>query len=43
MGHIYIGTIGMKGSYRAMRTGYVDEGWAKAHPKSPTKLSPSTV
>ena len=31
MGHIYLGTIGMKGSYRAMRTGYVDEGWAKAH------------
>jgi formate dehydrogenase subunit gamma len=31
MGHIYIGTIGMKGAYGAMRTGYVDEGWAKEH------------
>ena len=31
MGHIYIGTIGMKGAYDAMRTGYVDEGWAKEH------------
>ncbi len=31
MGHIYIGTIGMKDSYKAMRTGYVDEAWAKEH------------
>jgi len=31
LGHIYIGTLGMKGAYRAMRTGYVDEGWAKEH------------
>jgi len=31
LGHIYIGTIGMNGAYRAMRTGYVDEGWAKEH------------
>lgn len=31
MGHIYIGTVGMKGAYKAMRTGYVDEGWAKEH------------
>ena len=31
MGHIYMGTIGMKGAYQAMRTGYVDEGWAKEH------------
>ncbi|MEO8080263.1 MAG: formate dehydrogenase subunit gamma [Caldimonas sp.] len=30
-GHIYMGTIGMRGSYRAMKTGYVDETWAKAH------------
>jgi formate dehydrogenase subunit gamma len=30
-GHIYIGTIGMKDSYKAMRTGYVDEAWAKEH------------
>jgi formate dehydrogenase subunit gamma len=31
MGHIYMGTIGMKGAYRAMKTGYVDEGWAREH------------
>jgi formate dehydrogenase subunit gamma len=31
MGHIYIGTVGMKGAYDAMRTGYVDEAWAKEH------------
>lgn len=31
LGHIYMGTIGMKGAYSAMRTGYVDEGWAKEH------------
>ena len=31
LGHIYIGTIGMKNAYRAMRTGYVDEAWAKEH------------
>ena len=30
-GHIYMGTIGMMGAYQAMRTGYVDEGWAKEH------------
>jgi formate dehydrogenase subunit gamma len=30
-GHIYLGTIGMKGAYQGMRTGYVDEGWAKEH------------
>ena len=30
-GHIYMGTVGMKGAYQAMRTGYVDEGWAKEH------------
>ena len=30
-GHIYIGSIGMKGAYGAMRTGYVDEAWAEAH------------
>ena len=29
--HIYLGTIGMKGAYQAMRTGYVDESWAKEH------------
>jgi formate dehydrogenase subunit gamma len=31
IGHIYIGTIGMKGAYKAMRTGYVDEDWAREH------------
>jgi len=29
--HIYLGTIGMRGAYDAMRTGYVDETWAKEH------------
>jgi formate dehydrogenase subunit gamma len=29
--HIYLGTIGMRGAYDAMRTGYVDEVWAKEH------------
>jgi formate dehydrogenase subunit gamma len=31
LGHIYLGTIGTKGAYRAMRDGYVDEGWAHEH------------
>lgn len=30
-GHIYIGTIGMKGAWSGMRTGYVDEAWAREH------------
>jgi len=30
-GHIYLGTIGLEGSYQAMRTGQVDETWAKEH------------
>ncbi len=30
-GHIYLGTIGMKGAYRAMRDGHVSEGWAHEH------------
>ena len=30
-GHIYMGTIGMEGAYKAMKTGYVDETWAKEH------------
>jgi formate dehydrogenase subunit gamma len=29
--HIYLGTIGMRGAYEAMRYGYVDETWAKEH------------
>jgi formate dehydrogenase subunit gamma len=31
MGHIYIGTLGMTGAFKAMRKGYVDETWAKEH------------
>jgi len=31
VGHIYMGTIGVKGSLQAMRTGYVDEAWAQEH------------
>jgi formate dehydrogenase subunit gamma len=31
LGHIYLGTIGMKGAYDAMRHGHVDEGWAHEH------------
>jgi formate dehydrogenase subunit gamma len=26
-----MGTVGMSGAYQAMRTGYVDETWAKEH------------
>jgi formate dehydrogenase subunit gamma len=29
--HIYLGTIGQRGAYQAMRSGYVDEAWAKEH------------
>lgn len=29
--HIYLGTIGVTGAYRAMRYGYVDASWAKHH------------
>jgi formate dehydrogenase subunit gamma len=29
--HIYLGTIGMRGAYKAMRTGYVGEDWAREH------------
>jgi formate dehydrogenase subunit gamma len=28
---MYLGTIGLEGSYRAMRDGWVDESWAKEH------------
>ena len=31
IGHIYMGTIGMRGAYSAMRDGYVDETWAREH------------
>jgi formate dehydrogenase subunit gamma len=30
-GHIYLGTVGVKGAYQGMRTGYVDEAWAQEH------------
>ena len=30
-GHMYLGTLGVPGAYRAMRDGYVDETWAKEH------------
>jgi len=29
--HIYLGTVGTKGAFRAMRHGYVDEAWAREH------------
>ncbi len=31
LGHIYMGTIGVEGAYQSMRTGFVDEIWAKEH------------
>ena len=31
LGHIYLGTLGMAGAYQGMKTGYVDEEWAKEH------------
>ena len=31
LGHVYMGTLGMKGAYSAMRTGQVDEAWAQDH------------
>ena len=31
LGHIYLGTLGMAGAYDAMRTGVVDEEWAREH------------
>jgi formate dehydrogenase subunit gamma len=30
-GHAYIGTVGTQDALKAMRTGYVDETWAKEH------------
>ncbi len=30
-GHIYLGTIGIRGSYTAMREGWVGDEWAKEH------------
>jgi formate dehydrogenase subunit gamma len=31
VGHIYMGTIGTRGALKAMKTGWVDEAWAKEH------------
>jgi formate dehydrogenase subunit gamma len=31
IGHIYIGSLGMRGAYDAMGSGKVDLGWARAH------------
>ncbi len=31
MAHIYLGTVGTEGAYEGMKTGYVDETWAKEH------------
>ena len=31
MGHIYLGTLGVGGAYQAMKTGVVDEEWAREH------------
>jgi formate dehydrogenase subunit gamma len=31
LGHIYMATLGVPGAMDAMRTGYVDESWAKEH------------
>jgi formate dehydrogenase subunit gamma len=30
-GHIYLGTIGMRGAYAAMRRGWVGDAWAREH------------
>lgn len=30
-GHIYLGTIGMRGAYTAMRRGWVGDAWAREH------------
>lgn len=29
--HIYLGTVGVRGAYRAMRNGYVGDEWAREH------------
>lgn len=31
LGHAYMGTLGTKGAYEGMKTGYVDEAWAREH------------
>jgi hypothetical protein len=42
LGHIYIGTLGMKGAFEAMGTGEVDYNWAKEHrsPKARVESPP---
>jgi formate dehydrogenase subunit gamma len=30
-GHIYLGTVGMRGAYAAMRKGWVGDAWAREH------------
>jgi formate dehydrogenase subunit gamma len=31
IGHIYLGTVGVRGSFQAMSTGHVDLNWAREH------------
>ena len=31
IGHIYLGSVGVQGSFQAMATGRVDVNWAKTH------------
>ena len=31
LGHVYVGTIGVKGTLDSMTEGHVDEGWARSH------------
>lgn len=31
LGHIYMGTVGLRGAYSAMKTGYVSDAWAQEH------------
>ena len=31
IGHIYLGTLGTEGAFDGMKTGYVDETWAREH------------
>ena len=30
-GHIYMGTVGVRGAYKGMKTGYVTDEWAREH------------
>ena len=31
LGHMYLGSVGLRGAYSAMRNGYVNEAWAREH------------